>query len=347
MEPTFSVIVMAYKRKEYILSAINSILIQTYPKELIEIIVVKAFNDKRIDDFLSKQRIKSIFNDDYSNGASLVEGIKASNNEILCLLDDDDIFHPTKLTEIAQAFQKFPDVDLFLNGYTVIRSSEEETNFLHSMQKEDIEPIVVMQNDMYKKNTSNNLFFNTSRYSFRKKWVPELSEFLSGIPYSVDTLLTYFFIVRGSIGYAKKNLNAYRIHDNNISIMKVSNFSLIALDERTKKHILSIEFFLNYFKTIEHEAFYHLQLKLYSLKIQRSYILRDKKSVILGAIFIAVRFYVITFRRREKNKYLSSKYVTLVISKSIFLFPLFVVSPRTFRLFYFMTAQEIIKYILG
>lgn len=347
MMPTFSVIVIAYKRKEYILSAINSILIQTYPKELIEIIVVKAFFDQEVDDFLEKEKITSIFKDNSSNGILIVEGINASRNNILCLLEDDDIFHPTKLTDIAQAFEKYPNVDFFLNGYTVIRSKAEELKFLQSIQKEESEPEVVKPSNMYKKQASYKFFFNNSRYSFRRKWVPELSKLLSGAPSIVDTLLTYFFIVNGSIGYDKKHLNGYRIHDKNLSIVNISNLSLSGLRKRVKKEITSIEFFFNYFKSNKHRVLDPLQLRLYNLKIESAYISRDKKSVILGNIFVAARFYVRTLRSRERNYYVSSKSATLKIAKSIFLFPLFVISPRKFSFFYYLSAPVVFKHILS
>ncbi len=47
--PLITVIIVAYKRKEYIIEAIKSALNQTLNKEYYEIIVIKNFIDKNID----------------------------------------------------------------------------------------------------------------------------------------------------------------------------------------------------------------------------------------------------------------------------------------------------------
>ena len=42
----FSVVIIAYKRKEFLIKAVNSVLNQRYPREMIEIIVVKLLNSR-------------------------------------------------------------------------------------------------------------------------------------------------------------------------------------------------------------------------------------------------------------------------------------------------------------
>ena len=49
--PYISVIITAYNRKEYLLDAINSVINQTLDKKYYEIIVIKNYNDSKIDDF--------------------------------------------------------------------------------------------------------------------------------------------------------------------------------------------------------------------------------------------------------------------------------------------------------
>jgi len=58
--PYISVIITAYNRKEYLLNAIKSVINQTLDKKYYEIIVIKNFNDKNIDDFINENKIISI-----------------------------------------------------------------------------------------------------------------------------------------------------------------------------------------------------------------------------------------------------------------------------------------------
>ena len=49
-----SVIITAYNRRDYLIDAMNSVLSQTLKKERYEVIVVKNFYDKELDEFIYK-----------------------------------------------------------------------------------------------------------------------------------------------------------------------------------------------------------------------------------------------------------------------------------------------------
>jgi glycosyltransferase involved in cell wall biosynthesis len=52
-----SVIIIAYNRKIFLKDAIKSVLNQSLDRNLYEIIIVKNFNDKDIDDFIDPNGI--------------------------------------------------------------------------------------------------------------------------------------------------------------------------------------------------------------------------------------------------------------------------------------------------
>ena len=118
--PSFSVIIIAYDRKNYINGAIASVLNQDYDKGNIEIIVVKAFEDEEIDRKLSENGIIIISVKELSIGLKFYEGIRASKNDIVCFLEDDDRYLPSKLSTIASIFMEHPDIDLTTNRYSII-----------------------------------------------------------------------------------------------------------------------------------------------------------------------------------------------------------------------------------
>jgi glycosyltransferase involved in cell wall biosynthesis len=105
--PTVSVIIPAYNQANFLAEAIQSVLDQTYPDfELIVVNdaspddttgVVNQFQDPRVNYLIHEQN--------RGLPAARNTAMRASTGEIICLLDADDIFHPTKL-EAHVAFLK-------------------------------------------------------------------------------------------------------------------------------------------------------------------------------------------------------------------------------------------------
>ncbi|MEM3811936.1 MAG: glycosyltransferase [Thermoplasmata archaeon] len=60
MSNYISVIITAYNRKEYLLDAIKSVINQTLNRGFYEIIVVKNFHDKDIDNYITENKVKEI-----------------------------------------------------------------------------------------------------------------------------------------------------------------------------------------------------------------------------------------------------------------------------------------------
>lgn len=103
--PKISVIITAHDRKEYLANAIGSVINQTVEKSNYEVIVIKNFEDEGIDDIIRKEAIISIRSEDNSKiGEDLYLGIINSHADIICFLDDDDLFTSDKLENVLKAF---------------------------------------------------------------------------------------------------------------------------------------------------------------------------------------------------------------------------------------------------
>jgi glycosyltransferase involved in cell wall biosynthesis len=103
--PFISVIITAHNRREFLLDAVNSALNQTLPKDEYEVIVVKNFEDEKIDKFLEEHGVKNIVTNEGHFGAELARGVEESKGEVISLLDDDDLWLPQKLEKVKQVFQ--------------------------------------------------------------------------------------------------------------------------------------------------------------------------------------------------------------------------------------------------
>jgi Glycosyltransferases, probably involved in cell wall biogenesis len=114
--PFISVIITAHNRREFLLDAVNSALNQTLPKDEYEIIVVKNFEDERIDKFLEEHNVRNIIVKEEPLGAKIVKGVEESRGEVVSFLEDDDLWLPQKLDIVKQVF-KDKDVIYYHNDF--------------------------------------------------------------------------------------------------------------------------------------------------------------------------------------------------------------------------------------
>ncbi|MGI9544217.1 MAG: glycosyltransferase family 2 protein [Cyclobacteriaceae bacterium] len=123
-EPLVSVIMAAYNAEDFISSAIESVLLQTYQKWELLVIddgsedhtedLINAFADKRIQYFRQSNR-----------GASAARnaGLKNMKGELFCFLDADDALTPESLKSRIEFFDRNPDVS-FVDGMVGIYNKD-------------------------------------------------------------------------------------------------------------------------------------------------------------------------------------------------------------------------------
>ncbi|MFZ8800883.1 MAG: glycosyltransferase family 2 protein [Candidatus Nanopusillus sp.] len=107
-----SVIVMDYLRKKYILDALQSIKNQKrIDLNDIEVIVVKYYQDEKIDNYIKENfpnhkiiNLDSNGPDRYC-GSALAIGIKEASSNLIFLLDDDDMFTENKISRILEVIK--------------------------------------------------------------------------------------------------------------------------------------------------------------------------------------------------------------------------------------------------
>ena len=220
----FSVIVIAYDRKEYILDAVKSVLSQNYDQGTIQIIVVKSFKDPVIDDFLKENRIFSIFTDAIPIGMKFYEGFKVCQGDIICLLEDDDIFSKQKVQKLNEMFSKNPDVWLTVNNYKAINSRGDEVSSFRSSERslQSLMTTRIFSGPTYDLKTMLkrlSMTFNNSRMSFRSELKSKLMELCSKTSSLTDNLPIIFTMLNNkSVAWISDCLSFYRLHDKNASV---------------------------------------------------------------------------------------------------------------------------------
>lgn len=108
----FSVLVASYNLGRFLPQAIESCLAQDYPPDAIEVVVV---DDASSDDSAavirrfaaSDPRVRPVFHtDNAGHAAAIASGVRAAKNELVCLLDADDWFDPSKLRKCAARLEE-------------------------------------------------------------------------------------------------------------------------------------------------------------------------------------------------------------------------------------------------
>ena len=250
--PYISVIITAYNRKEFLLNAIKSVLNQTLDKKYYEIIVIKNFIDKNIDDFINENNIVGIISDKESLGGKLVEAINIARGTVISFLEDDDLFSNDKL-EIV--FNKFNDNDNLC--------------YYHNDH--------IAMNEKYQKLDSNigkSIIFNLSSISVKKS-ILNLNN-LKRINFNTDHFMYLLALESDNvIMNSKKKLTYYMFHTsashidtNDINLfIKYRN---VNLEQDTKSFIMFSEMF------ISRKAKSYIKQKLTNIEID-GYILGENK----------------------------------------------------------------------
>lgn len=116
--PLVSVLMSNYNYARYIGQAIESVLRQTYPH--FELIIV---DDGSSDDsvavvqfFLHDSRVRLLQQANGGQAAGFNTAYQHSHGDIICLLDADDLYLPTKLDRIVRSLRLNPDCGCVVNG---------------------------------------------------------------------------------------------------------------------------------------------------------------------------------------------------------------------------------------
>ncbi len=116
--PFFSCVIPAYNRAPYLAQAIESALMQDVPASEREIIVVDDGSTDATSEVLRRYagRIRIFRQRRQGQGAAYRRAVAFARGEIVAGLDSDDVWLPSKLSRVAQAFEKRGDVVAVAHG---------------------------------------------------------------------------------------------------------------------------------------------------------------------------------------------------------------------------------------
>jgi glycosyltransferase involved in cell wall biosynthesis len=206
-----SVIIIAYDRKNYLLNAIKSVLMQTLSRNYYEIIIIKNYADEEIDKYIKNNNLINIYSKEHSLSGKIYEAVKISSGEIVAFLEDDDQFYREKLQHVYNVFKSAPDINYYHNSARFVDENYEPLKLSSSLPD-----------------------FNLSSIAIRKKII--YLECLKKMPDAIDTFLYYNALdVLGKIINDTMPLTYYMFHSSSSNYIGGFYDTLVARLKHNKK----------------------------------------------------------------------------------------------------------------
>lgn len=228
-QPNITVIITAHDRKDFIRYAVDSVLAQDLSKDKFEIIVVKNYFDREIDEYFNKLNIRNIIMNSSPIGEKLALAIHGSRGNIICFLEDDDTFVNFKLRRILEIFSQ-QDVCFCFNSYQTI---DVHGNFIPSNIKQRLIKSYQISSADYKKKPKKlkpiAQIIRNSSISIRKNILEQHLTELERIRISPDFFMFYVALLSSSTLYIEaEKMTNYRVHHSASNFISSQNEFLFA-----------------------------------------------------------------------------------------------------------------------
>ncbi|MGC8949526.1 MAG: glycosyltransferase family 2 protein [Thermoprotei archaeon] len=267
IRPLASVIVAAYNRRSFLLNALRSLSNQTFKD--FEVIVVKNFYDKEINDYIHHQGFKDIFIDTKYYGEQIAVVIEEAKGDIILFLEDDDEYEQNKLHVVTNIFHKIKGVSYVHDSRSYIDEYGHEITYNNPKYLnivKSLESITPSKDVIIDPNNQDHIKYLLRYYGIvstvsmmavktdciRKKHVSALKR----IQISVEAFIPAVAIQCGYLYHTAHKLTKYRIHKINSSIA----FNEV---DKLRRYLFNLRRAIN-----DHELIINEVLKLENLYVQ-------------------------------------------------------------------------------
>ncbi len=109
-----TIIISNYNYGRFLVAAIESALNQTYADTEVVVVDDGSTDDSRQIIAGYGNRIRPVLKANGGQASAFNAGFAASTGDVICMLDSDDLFYPSKVERIARTFESYPEIRLGL-----------------------------------------------------------------------------------------------------------------------------------------------------------------------------------------------------------------------------------------
>ena len=218
-KPYITVILLDYNRKEFLLDAFNSALNQTLDRSKYEIIVTKNFRDSKIDSYIKKNGGKLVFFEKGNYGEQVADALKYARGQVICFLEDDDLFMKEKLEYVYNVFLENKNLVYVNNARVYIDDKGGRLNKSPSKFEKREKNVII--NDFNKKPVTllkiqqyANPWSNPSSIAIRKVILKRFRNALYSVKFAPDLFYYFISLISGDILISNQTLTKYRVHES-------------------------------------------------------------------------------------------------------------------------------------
>ncbi|BBD73477.1 hypothetical protein HS1genome_1866 [Sulfodiicoccus acidiphilus] len=228
LPPKITVIVPAYERRQYILHALKSIDRQTINRDSLEVIVTKNFKDDVIDKFAEERGYVNVVMNEKRYGVRLAAAIEEARGEVITVLEDDDLFHESRLSDVLHAFAANEKLLYYRNNAIPVDGlghliENKKVQLGHSPEPLK-ESFTIKSTDLLELKYMPTAFWtNLSRQAIRRDTLYGHIDVLKRLSTGIDPFLFLVSIAEnGDLYNSGKALTYIRLHDENDSFHRLA-----------------------------------------------------------------------------------------------------------------------------
>jgi len=234
-----SVLIATYNYGAFLAAAIESVLSQDYPGP-IECVVV---DDGSTDDTPAVvgrfgQRVRSIRQDNAGQAAALNRAFAESTGEVICLLDADDLWRPSKVRCIVEAFAARPEVGLVHHGLEKFFERGAGTADVRVSPREPADGNV---SRVMLRRVLPWMFSPTSGLSLRRQLCEVIFPLTTSYRISADQLIAPVAALLAPVRYLPEPLGIYRIHGSNLWAVNQSQVAAADAEYEAARYVSLME----------------------------------------------------------------------------------------------------------
>lgn len=218
--PLVSILINNYNYENFVGSAIESALNQTYSRT--EIVVVDDGSTDNSREVIAQygDRITILFKENGGQASAFNEGFKASQGSIICFLDADDQFLPQKADRLVQVFQNNPQSNWCFHplNFVGIPISVQPEKLPQDDLSDDYSRQYDLRDSIKKGKLSGRLPFEgaaTSGIAFRRSFLENILPMPTEIRITSDDYIKYIALGISAGFILSEPLANQIIHDNN------------------------------------------------------------------------------------------------------------------------------------